>query len=83
MCLLAEVAANQQRFLQIPDQIAGDRAGKLLGQTEQLAARVDQLASDLVPGVHRPLRLEIFHGYIGVFAVAFLVTLIATPIMLY
>jgi UDP-GlcNAc:undecaprenyl-phosphate GlcNAc-1-phosphate transferase len=57
------------------------RVSELIKQTEQLSARVDQLASDLVPSVHRPLRLEIFHGYIGVFAVAFLVTLIATPFM--
>lgn len=44
--------------------------------TPQTSATVDPV----VPaGPHT--RLEIFHGYIGVFVVAFMVTLLATPIM--
>lgn len=40
------------------------------------------LLNDILPGAGAPLtRMDIFHGYIGVFVVAFLVTLLATPIL--
>lgn len=57
------------RIQQMGDQIAG-----LSAQHRELEA-----AAGLSPD--HPTRLDIFHGYIAVLAVAFLVTLLATPIM--
>lgn len=57
------------RIQQMGDQIAG-----LSAQHRELEA-----AAGLSPD--HPTRLDVFHGYIAVLAVAFLVTLLATPIM--
>ncbi len=52
----------------------------LLKQTESLNAQVEHLVQQVAP-IARAGRLEIFHGYMGVFVISFLVALIATPIM--
>ncbi len=46
-----------------------------------LAERLADHAEAVVGDPDAPTRLTIFHGYIGVLAVAFLLTLVATPIM--
>lgn len=51
---------------------------ELVRQTSALAQRAKELAgtAEIVP-----TRLDIFHGYIGIFVVSFLVALLATPLM--
>ncbi|MBX3359627.1 MAG: undecaprenyl/decaprenyl-phosphate alpha-N-acetylglucosaminyl 1-phosphate transferase [Phycisphaeraceae bacterium] len=46
--------------------------------TDQIDEVIRVLEPSVVPGA---TRLEIFHGYVGVFIVAFLVTLLVTPLM--
>lgn len=64
---------------------ASSRATPLItemrAQIEALSA--NQTAIEEVFGLHKagPSRLEIFHGYVGVFVVAFLTTLLLTPVM--
>ncbi len=55
---------------------------------QALGARLESLTADYNSLLHAagldkggPTRLEIFHGYVGVFVVAFLTTLLATPLM--
>lgn len=57
-----------------------DRLG---GDLEVLAQRHQELAeaAGISAAPAAATRLDIFHGYIGVFVVAFVVTLLATPIM--
>jgi UDP-GlcNAc:undecaprenyl-phosphate GlcNAc-1-phosphate transferase len=50
----------------------------LAEEARALSARVDELAGTLAAPV---TRLDVFHGYMGVFVVAFLVALFATPLM--
>ncbi|MFN7021064.1 MAG: glycosyltransferase family 4 protein [Phycisphaerales bacterium] len=54
------------------------RLAELAGQTQAIQKQIEALvgAEPVAPG-----RLQIFHNYMGVFVVAFLVALIATPIM--
>ncbi len=50
----------------------------LARQAADLSAKVGQLAGKAMEPVGR---LDVFHGYMGVFVVAFLVALVATPLM--
>lgn len=60
----------------------GARIESLRDEARALAERVDDLAAAAgVEPASALSRLEVFHGYIGVFGVAFLVTLLATPLM--
>lgn len=63
-----------------PAQSAVDAAAiqELAKQAADLSAKVGQLAGKVAEPVGR---LEVFHGYMGVFVVAFLVALLATPLM--
>jgi UDP-GlcNAc:undecaprenyl-phosphate GlcNAc-1-phosphate transferase len=64
-------------------QAVADQIRALVDQNAQLTQRLDELSA--AAGVTQPAasisRMEIFHGYIGVFLVAFMTALIATPIM--
>lgn len=64
----------------VPADVAA-RLEALRDEARALADKADELAA--AAGISPPAlsRLDIFHGYIGVFAVAFLVTLLATPLM--
>lgn len=57
------------------------RVADLVKQTEALSARVKDLAEDVAPHVEKASRLDVFHGYMGVFVAAFVVALAATPLM--
>lgn len=61
------------------DKSLAEDAARLVNKTRKLSESIDRLAS--AAGAVPPTRLSVFHGYIGVFAVAFLVTIIATPFM--
>ncbi len=50
-------------------------------QIDSLTAQFQSLAEAAGLEKSGPSRLEIFHGYMGVFVVAFFVTLLATPLM--
>ncbi len=67
--------ALPQRVINERIEALGDSIGQLAQQQQELAqaAGIDTAAA--------ATRLEVFHGYIGVFVAAFLVTLLATPIM--
>ncbi len=60
--------------------------GETHARIAELAERADALAKDIhhlaaSGGLESSSRLEIFHGYMGVFVVAFVIALAATPIM--
>ncbi len=59
-----------------------ERVEALRDHVDSLGATVNEIA-DLVGLGAKPVvsRLEVLHGYIAIFVIAFLVTLIATPIM--
>ncbi len=59
-----------------------DRIESLSHDLDQVRSRLDGLreASGLATKAHAS-RLDIFHGYIGVFFIAFVIALLATPIM--
>lgn len=57
------------------------RVADLVKQTEALSLRVKQLADDVAPHVDKASRLDVFHGYMGVFVAAFVVALATTPLM--
>ncbi len=64
------------------DMSAADRLRDLIEANKAQAAQLEDLAKDL--GVAKsvaPAPLDIFHQYIGVFLAAFLVAIVATPIM--
>lgn len=62
-----------------PETAAGIR--DLVSQVETLSVKAKELAG--VAGLNKPeiTRLDVFHGYMGVFVVAFLIALLATPVM--
>lgn len=76
LSMLAQVAPPDRASAEVSARIAdlGERIESLSAEYTELlrAAGLDN---------EGPGRLEIFHGYVGVFVVAFLVTLCATPIM--
>ncbi len=82
---LAAEQASEQLAEQAPanqttaDKTLADDAARLVNKTRKLSDSIDRLAS--AAGAVPPTRLSVFHGYIGVFAVAFLVTIVATPFM--
>lgn len=63
-----------------PDSALAERLAQLVRETESLSAQVDRLAQNVEPVAHTS-SLNIFHGYIGVFAVSFIVALLVTPLM--
>jgi UDP-GlcNAc:undecaprenyl-phosphate GlcNAc-1-phosphate transferase len=71
----------------LPDPSAARRAVEMLRSLREsgqaAAERIDDVIRVLEPGAGAGAasRVEIFHGYIGVFLVAFAVTLLATPLM--
>lgn len=84
MRLLDDTAAATATSVHDPDVAA--KLADLLRQTEALSTQVEQLSRQVTPAVPDPAAatsgpLSIFHGYMGVFVVSFLVALIATPIM--
>jgi UDP-GlcNAc:undecaprenyl-phosphate GlcNAc-1-phosphate transferase len=58
-----------------------DRITRIGADVEALAGEVKALAEAAGISKGGPGRLEIFHGYMGVFVVAFLTTLCVTPLM--
>lgn len=70
----APIASQQELAERV--QAIQETLKSLGGHVEQLGRQIGGTAA---PG--HPLSTEIFNGYIGVFVAAFLVTLIATPIM--
>jgi UDP-GlcNAc:undecaprenyl-phosphate GlcNAc-1-phosphate transferase len=68
----------------VPDVPPGvkDRIKSLGEDVQSLGSRLDDLKEivGLTQG-HNTTRLDVFHGYVVVFIVAFLVTLLSTPIM--
>ncbi|VAX41622.1 Undecaprenyl-phosphate alpha-N-acetylglucosaminyl 1-phosphate transferase [hydrothermal vent metagenome] len=67
--------ALPQRAINQQIEHLGESIQKLAHEQQELA-----LAAGLETE-HITTRLDVFHGYIGVFVIAFLVTLLATPIM--
>lgn len=65
-----------------PEQAINQQIERLGESIQQLALEQQDLAQAAGMQVeHITTRLDVFHGYIGVFVIAFLVTLLATPIM--
>lgn len=64
--------------VEVREQIAD-----LVAQSDALNARIEELSTAIgQPSAPPPAhRMSIFHGYVGVFVVAFLVALLATPLM--
>jgi UDP-GlcNAc:undecaprenyl-phosphate GlcNAc-1-phosphate transferase len=59
-----------------------ERIEALGGSIQRLAEAQQDLAHAAgIDAADAPTRLEVFHGYIGVFIIAFIVTLLATPVM--
>ena len=59
----------------------GARIGALGRQLDELRVEFDALLHAAGMASDAPGRLQIFHGYMGVFIIAFLTTLLATPLM--
>ncbi|MBX3386840.1 MAG: undecaprenyl/decaprenyl-phosphate alpha-N-acetylglucosaminyl 1-phosphate transferase [Phycisphaeraceae bacterium] len=57
------------------------RISQLSGEVERLSEQVQELAAAAGLSEHTVTRLDIFHGYIGVFIAAFVITLLVTPLM--
>src|SRR5690606_10737072 len=65
----------------LPERVA-EGIARLRADFQGLEARLDELAHLAgVDGEPAWTRLRIFHGYVGVFVAAFVVTLLATPLM--
>ncbi|MGE0304044.1 MAG: glycosyltransferase family 4 protein [Phycisphaerales bacterium] len=66
-----------------PSQAMIERWRSIRADLDGLSADVDRLGTQITgsPSASHPGPLEIFNGYIGVFVVAFLVTLAVTPLM--
>lgn len=58
-----------------------DALGAELGKLSGLKTDLEQIRSGLGLSEHVSTRLELFHSYIAVFVVAFLMTLLVTPLM--
>lgn len=72
---------NPDAIVKVPEGFA-QRVEATQGQIDALAARVDELASWIGIGDKPDLsRFEIFQGYIAVGVIAFVITLLATPIV--
>ncbi len=59
----------------------GASAHSIVDQVADLKHRVDALSQHVGTLDAGPTKLELFHGYLGVFIVAFAVSLLATPVM--
>lgn len=66
----------------LPQHAVNKRIESLGDSIAELARQQQDLAQAAgIPAESLTTRLDVFHGYIGVFVVAFLVTLLATPLM--
>jgi UDP-GlcNAc:undecaprenyl-phosphate GlcNAc-1-phosphate transferase len=67
---------------ELPQRAINERISALGESIQQLATEHQDLAQAAgIDTLDDPTRLDVFHGYIGVFIIAFLVTLLATPLM--
>jgi UDP-GlcNAc:undecaprenyl-phosphate/decaprenyl-phosphate GlcNAc-1-phosphate transferase len=61
----------------------GAQVQQLTAQNEQITKRLDELSAavGVTPASDAVSRIDVFHGYIGVFLAAFMVALLVTPLM--
>lgn len=71
-----------------PGLMSSDRQGDLsrqvsdlMSHVNELSAKAGELAKSIGTAPSGLTRLDVFHGYMGVFVVAFVVALLATPVM--
>ena len=79
--MLAQVTPGPPSARDIPFGVR-DRIQTLGEEVRSLSGRIDELKElSGISAAGHTTRLEVFHGYVPVFIIAFLVTLLATPLM--